>query len=327
VARAYVRNLRRHSKDALRVRFEHVLFDCLTVLGFTIVEQPWSTDDLEPWRHSCISPQANDVIVYEHKSLPQASDGHAFYMETYFNGIFTIDRKGWGPYQASLPDRADLDDIDSAAATSRVRELSRNLLSDGLSKHWQPSPAAVAIPTEAYLFVPLQLSEDDTIRYHARLGVVEFIDIIAAWARANGVSILFKLHPHDDDALVRAAVDRWVAEGLAHRSAANIHSLIQAARAVYTINSGCGFEALIHGKPVVTFGDCDYANVTFHGRKDNLDEAWQHVLGFTECDAAEAYRWIDFYLERHVIDVRRSDLGSARNRLAGKLNRILHGEI
>jgi capsule polysaccharide modification protein KpsS len=203
--------------------------------------------------------------------------------------------------------------------------LSRNLLSEGLSKHWQPSPAAVAIPAETYIFVPLQLSEDDTIRYHARFGVVEFIDIVAAWARANGVSLLFKLHPHDDDALVRAAVDRWVAEG-AHRSAANIHSLIQAARAVYTINSGCGFEALVHGKPVVTFGDCDYANVTFHGHKDNLDEAWKHVLGFAECDAAKAYRWIYFYLERHVIDVRRNDLVSARNLLAAKLNGILFGE-
>src|SRR5690606_11694616 len=41
-------------------------------------------------------------------------------------------------------------------------------------------------------------------------------------------------------------------------SNASIHSLIERAEAVYKVNSGVGLEALLHEKPVVVTGKCDY---------------------------------------------------------------------
>ena len=42
----------------------------------------------------------------------------------------------------------------------------------------------------------------------------------------------------------------------------SLHQLIANSSAVYTVNSGSGFEALLHNKRVFTAGHCDYHWVT-----------------------------------------------------------------
>jgi len=42
-------------------------------------------------------------------------------------------------------------------------------------------------------------------------------------------------------------------------SDASVHDLISGANAVFTVNSGVGLEALLHGRPVVVTGECDYS--------------------------------------------------------------------
>ena len=60
-------------------------------------------------------------------------------------------------------------------------------------------------------------------------------------------------------------------------SDASIHDLINHAKAVYTINSGVGFEAMFYNKPIVTFGRIEYDAVTIHASLDNLSEVWHRV--------------------------------------------------
>lgn len=43
----------------------------------------------------------------------------------------------------------------------------------------------------------------------------------------------------------------------------SIHELLPLSKAVVTINSGAGFEALIHLKPVITLGKADYSAATY----------------------------------------------------------------
>jgi len=316
---AYIRNLRQSSKASYRLRFEHLLFDCLTDIGFRVIEQSWSPSDPEPWlRLPYPAPSADSLIIYEHKSSNQAPDGDIFYMEMYCNGTFTVDSKGWGPMQASMRCKPDLSHIDPARAAAYCRELSRRLLRSGASKHEQPPPRPIT-GIGPYTFVPLQLSEDDTILYHSPITVIDFIDTVADWACASGRQLVFKLHPYDDERGTARAVEHWTRYPNIHSRQDNIHSLIDGAELVCTINSGSGFESLIHGKPVVTFGDCDYHWVTFRGRRDNLDEAYSYASEYSTARQQAAFVWVYYYLSEHVFDVRTGELTAVRSRLSDRL--------
>jgi capsule polysaccharide modification protein KpsS len=133
---------------------------------------------------------------------------------------------------------------------------------------------------------------DDTILYHSPITVTNFIDTVAEWACAKGRTLVFKLHPCDDDIQNARAVERWTrCCPNIYTMQDNIHSLIDGAELVCTINSGSGFEGLIHGKPVVTFGDCDYHWVTFRGRRDNLDEAYAFGSEYSTAQQRAAFVW------------------------------------
>jgi Capsule polysaccharide biosynthesis protein len=315
---AYVRNLRQ-SKSGYRLRFENLLFDCLNDIGFHVIEQSWSENDPEPWLRCPFSPpSADSVVIYEHKSFLQAPDGDAFYMEMYHNGTFTVDPKGWGPLQASMASMPNVSHIDPGQAAAYCRELSRRFRQSGTSKHKQPPPRRIT-DIGPYIFVPLQLSKDDTILYHSPIKVTDFIDVIGEWAGAKGWTLVFKLHPYDNERRTARAVERWTHYPNTYHRQDNIHSLICGAELVCTINSGSGFESLIHGKPVVTFGDSDYRWVTFRGERHNLDEAYAYGSEYSAAQQEAAYVWVYYYLTEHVFDVRPEDLGRVRSRLSNQL--------
>lgn len=320
---AYVRNLRRRTKDELRLRFEHLLFKGLVELGFDVVEQSWSPDDPEPWL--CDQHRSDDVrpvILYEHLSRNQMPDGDVYYMEMYLNGTFTLDRDGWGPFQASMRNMPDINHVNSADSVAYCVELSKSWLRSGESKYSQPNPKAIEAP-QGYIFVPLQLSADDAIVCHAEIGVSDFLHNVATWAVSTGRPLVIKLHPYNDDPAVAEAVRFWTQKPNIYQSQENVHSLICQSAGVVTINSGCGFEALIHGKPVVTFGQCDYKWVTFAGLGVDLDLAAAYIDGYSPAQRRRAYSWVYYYLTDHVLDVRGENWAATGARLKDRLRQIL----
>jgi capsule polysaccharide modification protein KpsS len=50
----------------------------------------------------------------------------------------------------------------------------------------------------------------------------------------------------------------------------NIHEIIPHARAVVVVNSGTGMETLLHKRPVVTFGRCEYDCVSNKATTENI---------------------------------------------------------
>ena len=56
---------------------------------------------------------------------------------------------------------------------------------------------------------------------------------------------------------------------------ANIHTLLSHSKAVFTVNSGVGFEAILHQKPVFTFGRADYDCVS-----TSLEGSSSEVISF-----------------------------------------------
>jgi hypothetical protein len=282
-------------------RFEALLKQCLSELGHEITEQ---TDP------PSVPDQARDagVKIYAHKTSRDV-DGDLFYKQMHMPELFTVDHLGWGADHSGVQACPDLSEIDPARAEAFVRSLREKLLETGCSKLAQPARGELSSLPDDYIFVPTQTPRDYVQVHHSPIPVSRFVHLVARWAETAEQNVVFKLHPglyHTSES------DRQVIDAVQHRAAkssrvfcvnANVHDLISRASGVFTINSGVGFESLIHGKPVVTFGNCDYKWTTFAADGKSLDEAREYVLGYSEHRRRRADRFIYHYFFRHAYSI------------------------
>ena len=80
------------------------------------------------------------------------------------------------------------------------------------------------------------------------------------------IPIVYKPHPQenqDQNSTINNLINLPMFNNVSIVSDISIHELLPLSKAVVTINSGAGFEALIHLKPVVTLGRVDYSASTY----------------------------------------------------------------
>ncbi|MCZ6839717.1 MAG: hypothetical protein O7G13_10620 [Alphaproteobacteria bacterium] len=122
---------------------------------------------------------------------------------------------------------------------------------------------------------------------------------------------MFKAHP------TNAASARPLQEATrghdVYWSTASVHDLIAHSDAVYVINSGVGLEAILHNKPVVTFGQVEYDAVSIHGDLIALDRVWKDVQASDPDQRLASYRrFVDWYCRLYCVDLSDPQAGDAR---------------
>lgn len=308
-------------------KFEGLLKNSLSELGHEVreqIEHPSIADDLQDAR----------VTIYAHKTRRDVA-GSLFYKQMHLPELFTIDHQGWGADHSKMRQPPDLRGIEAAEAERLVAALRHKFLTTGASKLGQPHrDQSIELPDD-YIFVPTQTPRDYVQVHHAPISVLSFVELIAGWANETKQNVVFKLHPglyrtSDGDNEIIETVQRLAATSdYVCYLQANVHDLIVNARGVFAINSGVGFESLIHGKPVVTFGNCDYKWVTFRANRENLNEARDFVARYTGDLQQEAYRFIYYYFFHHAFNIEDEYLAASGQRLttylAGQLCRDADG--
>ena len=240
----------------------------------------------------------HDRFGYVHKTIRDCPDGSLFWMQMHLRDLFTLDSTGWGADHSQYG-KADFVDLPDEAVEF-VTKLSDELWRDNVSKIDQIKEVdcEVDIP---FILVPIQIPRDYTIQWHFPISVKYFIDSIQAWAHQAQTHVAFKLHPCNrmDIDLQIAVEDAVRMSRYCHRVDGNIHELIKRAIGLFVINSGTGFEALIHGQPVCTFGSCDYNLVTFNADIRRLDEARNFLFDYDEDKQKLARKFVFWYLHDH----------------------------
>lgn len=239
--------------------------------------------------------------------------------EGHLPGFFSLDARGYAGWATAADDTYPTVGR-AAGGPSRRSELFDRFSFAGLSKYHQaPAPYNGA---GGFILVPLQI-ERDTVESLAFRSPLDFYRDVVRIARAAGYRVVLKAHPLSNSERYRAFLDDVTKgdEGVVE-SQAPINELIAHSLAVFTINSGVGFEALLHGKPVVVGGGCDYrwASIAAHDAKGvasalaRLQEEDSDGL----MDRIEAF--VSHYYERYVFDVpRRHNM----DRAADMVSRLL----
>ena len=175
----------------------------------------------------------------------------------YLPDYFYFDKHGYSAW-SDLAKEYD-HDIDIEDIRDEMQAFCDNYIESNQSRAIQPQNAY--IPEEPYVLVLTQRSNDSVIRKFAYMNSQKLLDEVTELYKDTKYKVCVKTHPFSEpgryygDEYIRMSPDVFHATG-------SLHKIIAGAAAIYTVNSGSGFEALLHGKRVFTSGKCDYHWVT-----------------------------------------------------------------
>lgn len=197
--------------------------------------------------------RAEDAIYlawHLHGNLPDIWHLKPSYLVNYFY----FDRNGYSGW-SELAQEYNYD-VDVNSIRDEVQQFADNYIANNVSRF--PQPEHAYIPDEPYVLVLTQMS-NDSVTDHAYIHTNVLLQKVAEVYKGSKYKVCVKAHPlsrqFDHHPKPYRTPDIFEATG-------SIHKIIAGATAVYTMNSGAGFEALLHGKRVFTTGHCDYHWVT-----------------------------------------------------------------
>jgi len=155
----------------------------------------------------------------------------------YLPNYFYFDKTGYSGWGSLVNDYTC--DVDCVIANKFVSSVAANMMANNISR--MPQAEGVENIQEPYVLVLGQKWFDNVLPFSYFED--ELLDMVTDLYKDSEYSVVFKPHPLNKG------------EQGVH---GNLHKLVGGATAVYTMNSGSGFEALFHGKRVFTTGRSDY---------------------------------------------------------------------
>jgi hypothetical protein len=218
-----------------------------------------------------------DIVLVPHKeshNFPVKSCSAYYYMQTAFPWLFSLDQKGWGAGASVYP-------YNSIVSKNSNYKVFDNLSSFGQknqSKFNQPDFKNIELPKNYILFA-CQIPYDETIRYHSDVSVSRALTYMCKATQQLKIPLIVKSHP---TAPYTSMTDlKNIADQFSHvtwMADVSVHQLVMNSMAVAVVNSGVGSEALLHKKPVITFGRSEYDCVTNRANKDNILAILQNLV-------------------------------------------------
>jgi capsular polysaccharide export protein len=226
-------------------------------------DPPWYRDQaalLPPWRESTAPPEsfarrATEDVIYTTARLAAAP---------------------WFPHYRTHRTRHPLMEY-----AGWIGRLARRRRAEHQAAATIASLPGIAGPIFAF---PLQLDGDYQIRLNSPLGgmrpAIEHVVASFAQHAPPSARLLAKLHPLDDGlvdwarVVRRGAMQCGVADRVLVVDGGAIETVLPHVRALVTVNSTVGMQALAHGVPVIALGNAiyDLPGLTFQGE---LDAFWQ----------------------------------------------------
>jgi hypothetical protein len=229
--------------------------------------------------------------------------------DSHVPGRFYFNQEGYSGW-LSLS-RKNLEYLDSHEAFTEGLNFARDYIERNASKYEQPHRIDHGSLTAPFVFMPLQIL-NDTVAVHHRINMLEAIDIAAESVAATKRRLVVKRHPLCRDARVESKLSEGAARGAITLFDGSVHDAIAHSDVVLTANSSVGFTALLHLKPVITFGASDYESCTF---SVSTPAELIEMLGRPDLRADEGRiaRYLRLYLEQLTFEI--ADSGAVRRRV------------
>jgi hypothetical protein len=223
-----------------------------------------------------------DIVYIPHKQRYQfdLGDKGRYYMQQVIPSIFSIDTYGWGADHSKTPFK------NYNGSPSAFNLLSKRI-EENKSKFDQKRLIAFE-GNKDYVFFPCQLPHDETIKYHSEVSVYEALKETIVACGELQLPLVVKGHPANPGSMAELKELALSFENVLWVENISIHQLLENCMFVSLVNSGVGFEALLHKKPVLAFGNSDYS-------ESNVCVAKTYPKSCTTASTME-------YIMKHLVD-------------------------
>jgi len=203
-----------------------------------------------------------NTIIFSYHSIGDENDSIIRWKEGYLYNMITYDTKGYSGW-SSLCDmdiNEVIKNVKDEHADNFFNTFVINYIKNNYSKYKQPDIDNFIFPNK-FIFFPLQTIHD-TVMEHSYFKPLDLIKRIIEILSNKNINIVIKKHPKCNNKELFDLLEFYVKRNKIILYEGSIHNAISKATTIYTINSGVGFESLLHLKPVVTFGKSDYMQMT-----------------------------------------------------------------
>ena len=215
-----------------------------------------------------------DIVYIPHKStdtFPVRGKEVRYYMQTVFPFQFYIDSKGFAGGASRYPFDFDANrEVPHGSFYAQMQ--ARAALNE--SKFEQPANTDLYLPDDYFLYL-CQIPHDETIKYHSDISVLDALFATCKTAEKLNIPLIVKGHPVNPGSMAPLHQLTTQFKNAYWVDNISIHDLIPHSKAVIVVNSGTGMETLLHKKPIVTFGRCEYDCVSNKATTDNIVDILQ----------------------------------------------------
>jgi tetratricopeptide (TPR) repeat protein len=210
------------------------------------------------WRYC--KPWLEGRSVSYHTRGAQSDRRHLRVQESPLFGHCSLDDKGFAGFASIATDHEKIESavgkLSRAALEKNHEEMFEHFVNQNISKYTQPSTNQ-ELPSK-YVFVAMQIPTDVVARL-AWLDGIALLQGVVDFYSGSDTKIVVKRHPYCGSMSVQRTLKEFSERGDVILTNNSIHDVISGAQAVFVVNSGVGLEALMHLKPVIVSGQCDYS--------------------------------------------------------------------
>ena len=215
---------------------------------------------------------------------------------SYLNTFFYLDPEGYSGWSDIRRRKFEPDLIDQGEADRYFQMLHARFVEPSLSKYAIPEVEDGWLP-EGAILICLQVFTDEVLKL-SRASADEMVE--SALRNRNNRPIILKRHPLCQSRESQALIDKTIAENPdCYQARGPIHALLAKADQVICVNSGVGFEALLHEKHVLLFGRSDYHFACAQAEKN---EGLERVFQIPKIAPEIIRKFLYWYLNFQVID-------------------------
>lgn len=201
----------------------------------------------------------------------------------YVPGYMYFDKAGYSGWSEGIKNYNPRKKYIKGETLNTIKKCAEYIKSNS-SKIKQPDDAR--IPENPYVLV-LGQRPHDTVSALSYIDTVLLSKLVNDAFKNTNIQVYTKPHPMSTNTRFYGKI----VEG-------SMHKLIEYSRAVYTVNSGSGFESLFHGKPVFTSGKCDYspATIVVKNFQDIKDTRYRYT------DTNKIFHFLTYCFDEYFVD-------------------------
>jgi hypothetical protein len=185
-------------------------------------------------------------------------------MPMFYSDTFTVSNRGWGTQRS-------VSKISAPHGIDRTVQLIKDYTQNRQTKYPLEQTHFAGLEPNFFLVV-MQLPWDETITQKSHVSWMQFAEVVHDFCEMNNkLKFRLRLHPlHQLCEPYQRSVSRLLELPNVTLSQNELFDELEHSKCVLLINSGVGFESLMVGKPVITFGDSIYRQFT-HFVQEGID--------------------------------------------------------